>query len=181
MNMKLTDSRQVNDKEKQLRAERDEAQKVLDAKQKALDDYRASEESGVLEELRKIFNGKIIRERQFEQCLTPTVKFERQYHYKWIRVLDVKRKLRYEIEFEGEVLELDLQPSNFDLADHLSDKDFTKVEMSTVSSDCIRIYESEIDDKFWTEEEVCDVLDRVSEVQKELIDTFFKGASDEGR
>lgn len=178
--MKLTDSRQVNDREKQLRAERDEAQKVLDAKQKALDDYRASEESRVAEELRKIFKGKIIRERQFERCLSPNLKFERKYHYKWIRVRNVKRKWRDEIEFEGEVLEVDLQPSNFDLADHLSDKDFTKVEMSTVSSDYIRVYENEIDEKFWTEEEVRDVLNRVSEVQKELTDTFFKGASDEG-
>lgn len=178
--MKLTESRQVTDKEKQLRAERDEAQKVLDAKQKALDDYRANEASGVVEEMRKIFKGKIIRERQFERCLSPNMKFERKYHYKWIRVRDVKRKWRDEITLDGEVLELDLQPSNFDLADHLSDKDFTKVEMSTVSSDCIRVYDNEIDDKFWTEDEVRDVLDRVSEVQKELIDTFFKGASDEG-
>lgn len=178
--MKLTESRQVTDKEKRLRAERDEAQKVLDAKQKALDDYRANEASGVVEEMRKIFKGKIIRERQFERCLSPNMKFERKYHYKWIRVRDVKRKWRDEITLDGEVLELDLQPSNFDLADHLSDKDFTKVEMSTASSDCIRVYDNEIDDKFWTEDEVRDVLDRVSEVQKELIDTFFKGASDEG-
>lgn len=175
----LTDSRQVTEKENQLRAERDEAQKVLDAKQKALDDYRASEESGVVEELRKIFKGKIIRERQFERCLSPNMKFERQYHYKWIRVRDVKRKWREEIEFEGEVLELDLQPNNFDLADHLGDKQFTKVELSIVSSDYIRIYENEIDEQFWTEDEVRDVLKRMNDVQKELIETFFGGTEGE--
>jgi hypothetical protein len=170
----------MTEKEKKLREERDEARQNLEAKQKALDDYRNKEESGVLAELRKEFVGKIIRIRQYERGLSPMNKFERQYHYMWIHVRDVKHKFRDETEFSGEMLQLNLQPSNFDLADHLGDKEFTKVEMCCVLSEQLRVPDEDIDDKFWTEEEIREVAKRTNEVENELLKVFFEGAEDEG-
>jgi hypothetical protein len=176
----LTKRRQITAEEQRLRAERDEAQQVLYKKQKALDEYRDKEESGLLSDLREMYVGKIIRVRQYERGLSPMNKYERQYHYMWIHVRDVKHKWRDETGFSGEKLEINLQPSNFDLADHLGDKEFTKVEMCCVLSDQLRVSDEDIDDKFWTEEEVREVAKRTNEVENELLKVFFEGAEDEG-
>ena len=180
MNMMLTKRRQITAEEQRLRAERDEAQQVLYKKQKALDEYRDKEESGLLSDLREQYVGKIIRVRQYERGLSPMNKFERQYHYMWIHVRDVKHKFRDETEFSGEMLQLNLQPSNFDLADHLGDKEFTKVEMCCVLSEQLRVSDEDIDDKFWTEAEIREVAKRTNEVENELLKVFFEGAEDEG-
>ena len=176
----LTKRRQITAEEQRLKAERDEAQQVLYEKQKALDEYRDKEEAGLLSDLREQYVGKIIRVRQYERGLSPMNKFERKYHYMWIHVRDVKHKWRDETMFSGEMLQLNLQPSNFDLADHIGDKEFTKVEMCCVLSDQLRVSDDEIDDKFWTEEEIREVAKRTSEVENELLKVFFEGARDEG-
>ena len=176
----LTKRRQITAEEQRLRAERDEAQQVLYKKQKALDEYRDKEESGLLSDLREQYVGKIIRVRQYERGLSPMNKFERKYHYMWIHVRDVKHKWRDETMFSGEMLQLNLQPSNFDLADHLGDKEFTKVEMCCVLSEQLRVPDEDIDDKFWTEEEIREVAKRTNEVENELLKVFFEGAEDEG-
>lgn len=175
----LTKRRQITAEEKRLRAERDEAQQVLYEKQKALDEYRDREESGLLSDLRDLYVGKIIRVRQYERCLSPMNKFERKYHYMWIHVRDVKHKWRDETMFSGEMLQLNLQPSNFDLADHIGDKEFTKVEMCCVLSDQLRVSDEDIDDKFWTEEEIREVAKRTREVENELLKVFFGGTEGE--
>lgn len=175
----LTKRRQITAEEQRLRAERDEAQQVLYKKQKALDEYRDKEESGLLSDLREQYVGKIIRVRQYERGLSPMNKFERQYHYMWIHVRDVKHKWRDETMFSGEMLQLNLQPSNFDLADHLGDKEFTKVEMCCVLSEQLRVPDEDIDDKFWTEAEIREVAKRTNEVENELLKVFFEGAEDE--
>ena len=177
--MMLTKRRQITAEEKRLRAERDEAQQVLYEKQKALDEYRDREESGLLSDLRDLYVGKIIRVRQYERCLSPMNKFERKYHYMWIHVRDVKHKWRDETMFSGEMLQLNLQPSNFDLADHIGDKEFTKVEMCCVLSDQLRVSDEDIDDKFWTEEEIREVAKRTREVENELLKVFFGGTEGE--
>lgn len=169
----------MTEEEKKLREERDEARQNLEAKQKALDDYRNKEESGVLDQLRKEFVGKIVRIRQYDRGMMSAVKFERQYHYKWVRVTDVKHRWRDEIEFAGEVLEIDVQPNNYDIADHIGDDDFTKLAMSIIVSEQIRVSDDEIDDKFVTEEEIRDVYKRLNEAQNELVDLFFGGKEDE--
>ena len=177
--MLLTKRRQITAEEQRLRAERDEAQQVLYKKQKALDEYRDKEESGLLSDLREQYVGKIIRVRQYERGLSPMNKFERKYHYMWIHVRDVKHKWRDETMFSGEMLQLNLQPSNFDLADHLGDKEFTKVEMCCVLSEQLRVPDEDIDDKFWTEDEIREVAKRTNEVENELLKVFFEGAEDE--
>ena len=175
----LTKRRQITAEEQRLRAERDEAQQVLYEKQKALDEYRDKEESGLLSDLREQYVGKIIRVRQYERGLSPMNKFERKYHYMWIHVRDVKHKWRDETMFSGEMLQLNLQPSNFDLADHLGDKEFTKVEMCCVLSEQLRVPDEDIDDNFWTEAEIREVAKRTNEVENELLKVFFEGAEDE--
>ena len=174
MNNLLNFKRPETQRETELKAECDEIRRKLEEKQKELDNYRNEQESGVLDSLRKIFAGKIIRVRQYEYGLSAAVRHERPFHYKWVRVKDVTHRYRDQTEFSGEILELNMQPNNYDIANHLGDQFFTKIEFAEVTSDQIRVDDGKKKKKFWTEEEIREVLKRAREASEELTEVFFK-------
>ena len=78
------------------------------------------------------------------------------------------------IEFEGRVLDVNMDPDGFDVANHLVDRNFEKVDFSIFKSQQIRVDLDEIEREY-TEDEVKEILKRVREAQDEMVKIFLKG------
>ena len=164
----------IDETELRLKAERDQLKEQLNAKQNELDEYRNSQCNKLKEAALKQYKDKIIRVKQYWRGLSPMNKQELLYRYYFLYVTGVRYCWESTIEFEGRVLDIDMNPDGFDAANHIVDHNFEKVDFSIFKSQQIRVDLNEIDREY-TEEEVDDIVKRVREAQDEMVNSFRKG------
>jgi hypothetical protein len=160
--------------EKRLKAERDNLKEQLRAKQDELDEYRNRQENNIKEAVLKQYNGKILRIKQYWRGLSPLNKHELIYRYYFLYVTGVRCCWETAIEFEGRVLDVNMNPDGFDAADHIVDRGFEKVDFSVFTSHQIRVDLQEIEREY-TEDEVREIVKRVREAQDEMVKSFLEG------
>lgn len=164
----------IDETELRLKAERDQLKEQLHAKQNELDDYRNSQDGSRKEAALNYYKGKIIRVKQYWRGLSPLNKQELIYRYYFLYVTGVRYAWEDTIEFEGRVLDVNMDPDGFDVANHLVDRNFEKVDFSIFKSQQIRVDLDEIEREY-TEDEVKEILKRVREAQDEMVKIFLKG------
>lgn len=167
-------TKNVDETELRLKAERDQLKEQLNAKQNELDEYRNSQGNNRKEAALKQYNGKILRVKQYWRGLSPMNKHELIYRYYFLYVTDVRYCWETTIEFEGRVLDVNMNPDGFDAANHIVDHNFEKVDFSTFKSEQVRVDLDEIEREY-TEDEVIEILKRVREAQDEMVKSFLKG------
>ena len=170
-------TKKIDEKELRLKAERDKLKEQLNAKQNELDEYRNSQGNSLKEDALKQYKGKILRVKQYWRGLSPLNKHELIYRYYFLYVTGVSYCWESTIEFEGRVLDVNLDPDGFDAANHIVDRNFEKVDFSIFKSQQIRVDLAEIEREY-TEEEVADIVKRVREAQDEMVNSFLKGDPD---
>ena len=166
--------KKVDETELRLKAERDQLKEQLQAKQNELDEYRNSQSNSRKEAALKQYNGKILRVKQYWRGLSPLNKQELIYRYYFLYVTGVRYCWEATIEFEGRVLDVNLDPDGFDAANHIVDRNFEKVDFSIFKSQQIRVDLDEIEREY-TEDEVREIVKRVREAQDEMVNSFMKG------
>ena len=164
----------IDETELRLKAERDQLKEQLNAKQNELDEYRDSQGNLRKEAPMKQYNGKILRVKQYWRGLSPLNKQELIYRYYFLYVTGVRYCWETTIEFEGRVLDVNMDPDGFDAANHIVDRNFEKVDFSIFKSQQIRVDLDEIEREY-TEDEVNDIVKRVREAQDEMVKSFLKG------
>ena len=167
-------SKHVDETELRLKAERDQLKEQLQAKQNELDEYRNSQGNNRREAALKQYNGKILRVKQYWRGLSPMNKHELIYRYYFLYVTGVRYCWETTIEFEGRVLDVNMDPDGFDAANHIVDRNFEKVDFSTFKTQQVRVELDEIEREY-TEDEVVEIVKRVREAQDEMVKTFLKG------
>lgn len=160
--------------ELRLKAERDQLKEQLNAKQNELDEYRNSQSNSRKEAALNQYKGKILRVKQYWRGLSPLNKHELIYRYYFLYVTGVRYCWETTIEFEGRVLDVNMNPDGFDAADHIVDHNFEKVDFSVFDSQQVRVDLDEIDREY-TEDEVREIVKRVREAQDEMVNSFMKG------
>lgn len=160
--------------ELRLKAERDQLKEQLNAKQNELDEYRNSQSNSRKEAALNQYNGKILRVKQYWRGLSPLNKHELIYRYYFLYVTGVRYCWETTIEFEGRVLDVNMNPDGFDAADHIVDHNFEKVDFSVFDSQQVRVDLDEIEREY-TEDEVREIVKRVREAQDEMVNSFMKG------
>ena len=166
-------SKHVDETELRLKAERDQLKEQLTAKQNELDDYRNSQGNSRKEAAMKQFKGKILRIKQYWRGLSPLNKQELIYRYYFLYVTGVRYCWENSIEFEGRVLDVNMDPDGFDAANHIVDQNYEKVDFCIFKSQQVRVDFDEIEREY-TEDEVREILKRVREAQDEMIKIFLK-------
>lgn len=164
----------IDETELRLKAERDQLKEQLNAKQNELDEYRNSQGNNRKEAALKQYKGKIIRVKQYWRGLSPLNKHELLYRYYFLYVTGVRYCWENTIEFEGRVLDVNMNPDGFDAANHIVDHNFEKVDFSIFNSQQVRVDLDEIEREY-TEDEVREILKRVREAQDEMVKSFLKG------
>lgn len=167
-------NRNIDETELRLKAERDQLKEQLNAKQNELDEYRNSQGNNRKEAALKQYNGKIIRVKQYWRGLSPLNKHELLYRYYFLYVTGVRYCWETTIEFEGRVLDVNMNPDGFDAANHIVDHNFEKVDFSIFNSQQVRVDLDEIEREY-TEDEVREILKRVREAQDEMVKSFLNG------
>lgn len=167
-------NRNIDETELRLKAERDQLKEQLNAKQNELDEYRNSQGNNRKEAALKQYKGKIIRVKQYWRGLSPLNKHELLYRYYFLYVTGVRYCWETTIEFEGRVLDVNMNPDGFDAANHIVDHNFEKVDFSIFNSQQVRVDLDEIEREY-TEDEVREILKRVREAQDEMVKSFLKG------
>ena len=160
--------------EQRLKDERDKLKDQLNAKQNELDEYRNSRDNKHKEAALKQYSGKILRIKQYWRGLSPMNKHELIYRYYFLYVTGVRCCWETAIEFEGRVLDVNMNPDGFDAADHIVDRGFEKVDFSVFTSNQVRVDLDEIEREY-TEDEVREIVKRVREAQDEMVTSFLKG------
>lgn len=160
--------------ELRLKAERDQLKEQLNAKQNELDEYRNSQSNSRKEVALNQYKGKILRVKQYWRGLSPLNKHELIYRYYFLYVTGVRYCWETTIEFEGRVLDVNMNPDGFDAADHIVDHNFEKVDFSVFDSQQVRVDLDEIEREY-TEDEVREIVKRVREAQDEMVNSFMKG------
>lgn len=160
--------------ELRLKAERDQLKEQLNAKQNELDEYRNSQSNSRKEAALNQYKGKILRVKQYWRGLSPLNKHELIYRYYFLYVTGVRYCWETTIEFEGRVLDVNMNPDGFDAADHIVDHNFDKVDFSVFDSQQVRVDLDEIEREY-TEDEVREIVKRVREAQDEMVNSFMKG------
>ena len=160
--------------ELRLKAERDQLKEQLNAKQNELDEYRNSQSNSRKEAALNQYKGKILRVKQYWRGLSPLNKHELIYRYYFLYVTGVRYCWETTIEFEGRVLDVNMNPDGFDAADHIVDHNFEKVDFSVFDSQQVRVDLDEIEREY-TEDEVREIVKRVREAQDEMVNSFMKG------
>jgi hypothetical protein len=173
-------TRKIDETELRLKAERDQLKEQLQAKQNELDDYRNSQGNSRKEAALNYYNGKIIRVKQYWRGLSPLNKHELIYRYYFLYVTGIRYAWESTIEFEGRVLDVNMNPDGFDAANHIVDHNFEKVDFSTFKTQQVRVDLEEIEREY-TEDEVKDILKRVREAQDEMVNSFLKGEDERER
>ena len=166
--------KKVDETELRLKAERDQLKEQLQAKQNELDEYRNSQGNNRKEAALKQYNGKILRVKQYWRGLSPMNKHELIYRYYFLYVTGVRYCWETTIEFEGRVLDINMNPDGFDAANHIVDHNFEKVDFSTFKTQQVRVDLDEIEREY-TEDEVREIVKRVREAQDEMVNDFLKG------
>lgn len=138
----------MTEKEANLRKERDELYQKYRAKEQELNEYRNEKNSGVLQELNKKYRSRILRIRMFDRGLSPLVKRERIQDFRFLLVKDVKSVYDDDVTFSGYVLDLFRESTYLDVANHLTDSQHAKCNMSYYNTDSLRVSVDEIDDSF---------------------------------
>ena len=167
-------TKKIDETELRLKAERDQLKEQLNAKQNELDEYRNSRDGNRKEAALNYYKGKILRIKQYWRGLSPLNKQELIYRYYFLYVTGVRYAWENTIEFDGRVLDVNMDPDGFDVANHIVDRNFEKVDFSIFKSQQIRVDLDEIDREY-TEDEVKEILKRVREAQDEMVKTFLKG------
>ena len=167
-------SKKIDETELRLKAERDQLKEQLQAKQNELDEYRNSQGNSRKEAAMKQFKGKILRIKQYWRGLSPLNKHELIYRYYFLYVTGIRYAWEATIEFEGRVLDVNMDPDGFDAANHIVDRNFEKVDFSTFKTQQVRVDLDEIEREY-TEDEVVEIVKRVREAQDEMVKTFLKG------
>ena len=167
-------TKHVDETELRLKAERDQLKEQLNAKQNELDEYRNSQGNNRKEAALKEYKGKILRVKQYWRGLSPMNKQELIYRYYFLYVTGVRYCWEATIEFEGRVLDVNMNPDGFDAANHIVDHNFEKVDFSIFNSQQVRVDLDEIEREY-TEDEVREILKRVREAQDEMVKIFLKG------
>lgn len=167
-------TKHVDETELRLKAERDQLKEQLNAKQNELDEYRNSQGNNRKEAALKEYKGKILRVKQYWRGLSPMNKQELIYRYYFLYVTGVRYCWETTIEFEGRVLDVNMNPDGFDAANHIVDHNFEKVDFSIFNSQQVRVDLDEIEREY-TEDEVREILKRVREAQDEMVKSFLKG------
>lgn len=167
-------TKHVDETELRLKAERDQLKEQLNAKQNELDEYRNSQGNNRKEAALKEYKGKILRVKQYWRGLSPLNKQELIYRYYFLYVTGVRYCWEATIEFEGRVLDVNMNPDGFDAANHIVDHNFEKVDFSIFDSQQVRVDLDEIEREY-TEDEVREILKRVREAQDEMVKIFLKG------
>lgn len=166
--------KKVDETELRLKAERDQLKEQLNAKQNELDEYRNSKCNSRKEAALNQYKGKILRVKQYWRGLSPLNKHELIYRYYFLYVTGVRYCWETTIEFEGRVLDVDMNPDGFDAADHIVDHNFEKVDFSIFNSQQVRVDLDEIEREY-TEDEVREIMKRVREAQDEMVNSFLEG------
>ena len=166
-------TKHVDETELRLKAERDQLKEQLNAKQNELDEYRNSQGNNRKEAALKEYKGKILRVKQYWRGLSPMNKQELIYRYYFLYVTGVRYCWEATIEFEGRVLDVNMNPDGFDAANHIVDHNFEKVDFSIFNSQQVRVDLDEIEREY-TEDEVREILKRVREAQDEMVKSFLK-------
>ena len=166
--------KKVDETELRLKAERDQLKEQLNAKQNELDEYRNSQSNSRKEAILKQYKGKILRVKQYWRGLSPLNKHELIYRYYFLYVTGVRYCWETTIEFEGRVLDVNMNPDGFDAADHIVDHNFEKVDFSIFNSQQVRVDLDEIEREY-TEDEVREIMKRVREAQDEMVNSFLEG------
>ena len=159
--------------EQRLLLERNQLKIQLDEKQKEYDEYRRTKQDALKRELDGKYAGKIIRIRQHWRGITPSENAELLYNYYFLYVFETKYRWESESEFMGKILNIDMQPDGFNVADNLTCKEYNKMNMYTCGTKLCRVRDRDIE-QIYTREEVNDVLRRVKEAQDEMIKWFFE-------
>ncbi len=167
-------TKHVDETELRLKAERDQLKEQLNAKQNELDEYRNSQGNNRKEAALKEYKGKILRVKQYWRGLSPMNKQELIYRYYFLYVTDVRYCWEATIEFEGRVLDVNMDPDGFDAANHIVDQNYEKVDFCIFKSQQVRVDLDEIEREY-TEDEVREILKRVREAQDEMVKIFLKG------
>ena len=167
-------TKHVDETDLRLKAERDQLKEQLNAKQNELDEYRNSQGNNRKEAALKEYKGKILRVKQYWRGLSPMNKQELIYRYYFLYVTGVRYCWEATIEFEGRVLDVNMNPDGFDAANHIVDHNFEKVDFSIFNSQQVRVDLDEIEREY-TEDEVREILKRVREAQDEMVKSFLKG------
>lgn len=167
-------TKRVDETELRLKAERDQLKEQLNAKQNELDEYRNRQGNNRKEAALKEYKGKILRVKQYWRGLSPMNKQELIYRYCFLYVTGVRYCWEATIEFEGRVLDVNMDPDGFDAANHIVDHNFEKVDFSIFNSQQVRVDLDEIEREY-TEDEVREILKRVREAQDEMVKIFLKG------
>lgn len=167
-------TKHVDETELRLKAERDQLKEQLNAKQNELDEYRNSQGNNRKEAALKEYKGKILRVKQYWRGLSPMNKQELIYRYYFLYVTGVRYCWEATIEFEGRVLDVNMNPDGFDAANHIVDHNFEKVDFSIFNSQQVRVDLDEIEREY-TEDEVREILKRVREAQDEMVKSFLNG------
>ena len=166
-------TKHVDETELRLKAERDQLKEQLNAKQNELDEYRNSQGNNRKEAALNQYKGKILRVKQYWRGLSPMNKQELIYRYYFLYVTGVRYCWEATIEFEGRVLDVNMNPDGFDAANHIVDHNFEKVDFSIFNSQQVRVDLDEIEREY-TEDEVREILKRVREAQDEMVKSFLK-------
>lgn len=166
--------KKVDETELRLKAERDQLKEQLQAKQNELDEYRNRQSNSRREAALNQYNGKILRIKQYWRGLSPMNKQELIYRYYFLYVTGIRYTWESTIEFEGRVLDVNMDPDGFDAANHIVDHNFEKVDFSIFKSQQVRVDLDEIDREY-TEYEVVEIVKRVREAQDEMVKTFLNG------
>ena len=167
-------TKNVDETELRLKAERDQLKEQLNAKQNELDEYRNSQGNNRKEAALNQYKDKILRVKQYWRGLSPMNKHELIYRYYFLYVTGVRYCWETTIEFEGRVLDVNMNPDGFDAANHIVDHNFEKVDFSTFKTQQVRVDLDEIEREY-TEDEVVEIVKRVREAQDEMVKTFLKG------
>lgn len=167
-------TKRVDETELRLKAERDQLKEQLNAKQNELDEYRNSQGNNRKEAALKEYKGKILRVKQYWRGLSPMNKQELIYRYYFLYVTGVRYCWEATIEFEGRVLDVNMDPDGFDAANHIVDQNYEKVDFCIFKSQQVRVDLDEIEREY-TEDEVREILKRVREAQDEMVKIFLKG------
>ena len=167
-------TKNVDETELRLKAERDQLKEQLNAKQNELDEYRNSQGNNRKEAALNQYKDKILRVKQYWRGLSPMNKHELIYRYYFLYVTGVRYCWETTIEFEGRVLDVNMNPDGFDAANHIVDHNFEKVDFSTFKTQQVRVDLDEIEREY-TEDEVREIIKRVREAQDEMVTSFLKG------
>lgn len=164
----------IDETELRLKAERDQLKEQLNEKQNELDEYRNIKQDSFRKELSDKYLGKIIRVKQFWRGMSPMNTVELIYNYFFFHVQEIKYRWNDSTDMLGRVLDVKLDPDGFDIADHLTDREYQKADFSICGQKILRVDDKDIDG-IYTEDEVIEIVKRVREAQDEMVNIFLKG------